>query len=399
MAQATGSLAIEVFDPANTTWRRWLQRLQGAFMIFGIKDQTRIPYLLHYVGPTAFDMISDRLDPVDPFTGRYDDLVKMLQEYYAPAPLEIAENFTFHQQRDDESVQQYVAALRKLSIHCKFGDYLNIALRNQLVFGLRSSKAQSRLLEKTDLDFDEAVRIAASMELSDKSSAQMKDTSTDAANMEYLKAGKKPPRKNAGDRRPKQEATKTDNSNHADKYSKQYKNTNVKCFRCGKGHLANKCNLDRSVRCYSCGKLGHLRAVCFKNTSSTNNLEEMLSLEHSNYRDKFLLSMEVEGKKVEFEIDSGAAVTVMSESEATKLFPTATIRHTDLRLISFCGRALRCKGYVTVCAKYNNSIVKDLNIYLISGVRKPLLGREWIRQFNGQDFLVCNAQVNSSRYS
>lgn len=24
-----------------------------------------------------------------------------------------------------------------------------------------------------------------------------------------------------------------------------------------------------------------------------------------------------------------------------------------------------------------------------------MLGREWIRQFNGHDFLVCNAQVNS----
>jgi len=159
-----------------------------------LESRTRLGFRIYCItwGPTAFDVLSDRLDPVDSFTGRYDDLVKMLQEYYAPAPLEIAENFTFHQrkQQDDESVQQYVAALRKLSIHCKFGDYLNTALRNQLVFGLRSIKAQSRLLEKSDLDFDEAVRIAATMELSDKSSAQMKDTTTDVANVAYLKAGK-----------------------------------------------------------------------------------------------------------------------------------------------------------------------------------------------------------------
>jgi len=399
MAQASipGSLAIEAFDPANTTWRRWLQRLQGAFLIFGIKEQARVPYLLHYVGPTAFDMLSDRLDPVDPFTGQYDDLVQILQEYYAPAPLEIAENFTFHQrkQQEGESVQQYVAALRKLSIHCKFGDYLNTALRNQLVFGLRNKKAQSRLLEKTDLDFEEAVRVAVTMELSDKSSAQMKDTNTEADSVDYLKAGKKPSRKNTGDKRPMQVATKDNNYRHSNnKYSNQYKNSNVKCYRCGKSHLANKCNIDRSVRCHSCGKLGHLRAVCFKATSSSNNLEEMLSLEHANYRDKFVLSLEIEGKKVEFELDSGAAVTVMSESEATKLFPTATIHNTKLRLISFCGRALGCKGYITVRVKYN-STVKKLNIYLISGSRKPLLGREWIRQFDGFDLPICNARVNN----
>jgi len=29
-----GSLTIEPFEPNITTWRRWLQRLQGAFVIF-----------------------------------------------------------------------------------------------------------------------------------------------------------------------------------------------------------------------------------------------------------------------------------------------------------------------------------------------------------------------------
>jgi len=28
-------------------------------MIFGIKDQARVPHLLHYVGSTAFDMLID----------------------------------------------------------------------------------------------------------------------------------------------------------------------------------------------------------------------------------------------------------------------------------------------------------------------------------------------------
>ncbi|XP_018407383.1 PREDICTED: uncharacterized protein K02A2.6-like [Cyphomyrmex costatus] len=133
------------------------------------------------------------------------------------------------------------------------------------------------------------------------------------------------------------------------------------------------------------------RVVCFQNTSSTNNLEEMLSLEHADYRDKFLVSLDVEGKSIKFELDSGAAVTVISESEATKLFPTATICHTELRLISFCGRALKCRGYITVSVRHNSD-VKRLNIYLVGGVRKPLLGREWIRQLNCYDLLVCDAE-------
>ena len=102
-----GSFAIEAFDPASTTWKRWEQRLQGAFLIFGIKDNARVPYLLHYVGPSAFDVLCDRLDPVDPFSQSYDVLLQKLQEFYEPSPLEIAENYKFHQrkQNEGESVQ------------------------------------------------------------------------------------------------------------------------------------------------------------------------------------------------------------------------------------------------------------------------------------------------------
>lgn len=210
-AAIPGSFAIEAFDPSATIWKRWEQRLQGSFLIFGIKDNMRVPYLLHYVGPTAFDVLCDRLDPEDPFTQNYDTLVQKLEEFDEPAPLEIAENYRFHQrmQSDSESVQQFVAALHKLSIHCKFGNYLKTALRNQFVFGLSNKKAQARLLEQKDLDFDEAVRITVTMELSEKSSAQMKVGNSTATSIDYLKAGKKTGGKNAEDKRIHQNVKKT----------------------------------------------------------------------------------------------------------------------------------------------------------------------------------------------
>lgn len=143
-----GSFAVKAFDPATTTWKRWLQRLWGAFIVFGITGSARVPYLLHYVGPAAFDVLCNRLDPEDPFTQSFHTLIKKLEEFYAPAPLEIAENYKFYQrkQAEGESVQQFVAALHKLSIYCKFGHYLKTALRNQVMFGLLNKKARARLL-------------------------------------------------------------------------------------------------------------------------------------------------------------------------------------------------------------------------------------------------------------
>ncbi|XP_018395382.1 PREDICTED: uncharacterized protein K02A2.6-like [Cyphomyrmex costatus] len=373
-----GSFAIEAFDAATTTWKRWVQRLQGAFLIFGIKDDARVPYLLHYVGPTAFDVLCDRLDPDDPFVQPYDVLVQKLQEFYEPAPLEIAENYRFHQriQNDGESVQQFVAALHKLSIHCKFGDYLKMALRNQFVFGLSNKKAQARLLERKDLNFDEAVKVAVTMELSEKSSEQMKKSSAAAMGVDYLKAGKKPHGKNA-EKKPKHITKKFSSQNSSNLHAKNVSNTNVKCFRCGKPHLASKCTLNREIRCHTCGKQGHLSTVCFKGSTPANQLQEILSLEHKNHRDKFLIKLMVNEKPIEFEVDSGAAVTIVSSSDLVSFFPRATFHRTNLQLVSYCGRVIPCEGYITVNVRYN-TMEKELNIYIVNGRRKPLMGREWI---------------------
>lgn len=67
-----------------------------------------------------------------------------MQQHYRPAPLEIAENFRFQQRKQNEAT------------HCNFGNNKKTALRNKLVFGLRSAKTLNRLLETKDLTFDRA---------------------------------------------------------------------------------------------------------------------------------------------------------------------------------------------------------------------------------------------------
>lgn len=58
-----------------------------------------------------------------------------------------------------------------------------------------------------------------------------------------------------------------------------------------------------------------------------------MSLEHTDHRDKFLISLLVNGRSTEFEVDSGAAVTVVSEIDVARLFPGTTIQSTNLQLV------------------------------------------------------------------
>ena len=73
----------------------------------------------------------------------------------------MARRFYFHRQDQDtnKSIAEYVAELRKLAAPCKFGDYLNEALRDRFVCGLRSKSTQERLLSEVDLTLTKAVSI------------------------------------------------------------------------------------------------------------------------------------------------------------------------------------------------------------------------------------------------
>ncbi|XP_018395972.1 PREDICTED: uncharacterized protein K02A2.6-like, partial [Cyphomyrmex costatus] len=304
IANAHNVIQIEKFDPATQTWKRWLQRLEGFFKVFKITSgEEKVVYLLHYIGVEAFGVLCDRLDPDDPYAKSFEELCNKLGEYYAPEPLEIAEIYTFRKrmQKEGEAAQEYLAALQKLSLYCKFGNYLNTELRNQFVFGIKNPRIQARLLETIDLTKERALKIACAMEMADQGVNKLKDESA----------------------------------------------------VCGKNHLAPSCSLPRSTKCLECGGYGHLKKVCKKKgqTDCVDIATIDLEHEHVSHRSKYTVSLQIEDRKIEFDVDSGAAVT--------------------LNFVPM--------GFVKVKVK-DVDTWKYLNMYIVEYNRQPLLGREWINQ-------------------
>ena len=92
-----------------------------------------------------------------------------MRKHYEPKKVVMAERFHFHrrQQAPGETVASYAAELRRLAIHCKFEDYLDQALHDRLVCGLRNEGHQKRLPSKHELTLDKALAIAQSLEAAD----------------------------------------------------------------------------------------------------------------------------------------------------------------------------------------------------------------------------------------
>ncbi|XP_024890070.1 uncharacterized protein LOC112466276 [Temnothorax curvispinosus] len=264
--QASGrsTICVDFFDPKQQTFQRWLQRLEGAFKVFRIQEgQEKVAYLLHFLDVEAFGILCNRLDPEDPYQSPYDTLLNKLKEYYAPEPLKIAEIFVFQKRVHvpEESAQEYMAALQKLSLHYKFGEYLKTELRNHVVYGLRNQRIQGRFVETANLTMESTLKTASGMKLAEKGVSELKAKT--AAAVDFVEADARRVKKKDDEAKHEgQQKTSKHGKNTPYKSKPQpshnSKSNSVSCYRCGRNHLAPDCTLPRHVKCHECDGQGHL---------------------------------------------------------------------------------------------------------------------------------------------
>jgi hypothetical protein len=122
-------------------------------------------------GPKTYALLCNLLAPEKPATKIYTVLVAAVKDHVDQKPLVIAERFRFHQgnQRDGESVAQYMAQLRQLADKCGFGTHL----KDRLVCGLRQEVIQRKLLTIESLTLQKAYETAHSMEFSEKRASEL----------------------------------------------------------------------------------------------------------------------------------------------------------------------------------------------------------------------------------
>lgn len=114
------------------------------------------------------------MTPDKPREKSFKHITDTLQQQFCLKPLIIMEYFRFHQRnkQERESVTQYV------SEHCGFGIYLDYALRDRFVCGLKCEATQKHLLPETTLTFQWAVELAVSMETVSREVHQVSESVT-----------------------------------------------------------------------------------------------------------------------------------------------------------------------------------------------------------------------------
>ena len=167
--------------------------------------------------------------PENPAEYKFKELVDVLQRHFEPAPLIIAERFHCHKrdQHEGEGVADYAAVLKQYAERCDFAEFLEQALRDRFMCGLKNSAIQKKLLTEKKLSWQGAVDIAQAMESADKQASNFKNSPV-SGTVNAIHG----PRPKTGNR------NRTYKKN--DKFAKPY-------FCCGGNHLPQTCKFKELI--------------------------------------------------------------------------------------------------------------------------------------------------------
>lgn len=328
--------------------------------------------------------------------------MKVLHDHFSPKPIIIAERFRFHKrnQEEGESVAQYVAVLKKLSEHCDFGIHLHDALRDRFVCGLSNESIQRKMLTEETLTFQRAVDISMSME-------------TMAREAEHLKSSLKVHAMFASSPQGGDKCFRCGKSNHkqSDCYYREQP-----CYSCKrKEHIARMCKNNKRDQKYSKekyeakmkprkqfdkSKRGEIHKVVAKTTESerestsdsdteltlhmvtamVKETEKGMAVKKQNAASSLMkVRPRIEDHLIDMELDTGAAVSLISMELHKTKFAHVRLRKTDVVLKTYTGEVLLPEGMLKVWVKLNKQLIR-LPLYVVKGNSPSLLGREWLRK-------------------
>ena len=395
---------IGPYNEADEEFEDYISRVKHYFNANDIDETKKISVLLTLIGPKGFSLATKLLSPkkLDDNSLTFKDIEEALVSHYKPKKIIIYERYKFHNRNQgaNESIADFVAAIKSLASTCEFGDTLQDMLRDRFVVGLHNRATQQALLTDSDLDFKKATNVASTREaaMRELDASHSIGNTSDSVNKVSFSKNKGKPNSNKN--------FKPENENRNGNNSTKPKS---KCFGCGQLHWKRDCPFANK-ECFKCRGKGHISKMCKNKSTNSNNTHKienpsssMNCLNDYDYvfnvnsavrAPPIKMKVSLDGVLADMELDTGSYYSIMSNKTYQNLWPSEEDRpvlgHFEGPLSVYGGSPLTILGSIHVEAKLldSNSLAKA-SIIIVEDEGPTLLGRGLLKMLE-----VSNIDLN-----
>lgn len=360
----------------------YFKRFDWALNLSRIREADHAAYARVHMGIELNNALKFLVSPRQPEDLTYAAIKTTLVEHFDRPKNKYAESIKFRQlrQEPEESIASFALRLRQTAAHCEYGDFLDRMLIEQLLFGLESRGMCDEIIAKNPETFDAAYKVAHTMEATHKTSVEVTTdpagTTITTNKLGYVSTGVK-------------KGSFRQGSSNQDRAPT--------CHGCGGRHERKYCKFRDAV-CFACNRKGHLSKVCRSKTAQVKEELSPLSDEGSDYADhtealqkvdvissvepldRKMLEVQIDGKAVKMELDTGAPCAIVSLCTLRKIKASFRLHKSERQFASYTRHRIHCIGRLPVNVTLGRTS-RRLNLYVVDGDFDSLFGREWIAQF------------------
>ena len=382
---------IGEFNPASGTISDYLDRFEFYINANDItQDDKKRDILITVIGASQFRLLKDLAAPKELKSLKFKDICALLRSHYEPKLPKYLYRAKFESRirQQNESINDFIAALRNLAEPCQFEKNLNERLCEKFVTGINDETIQQKLLTEQTLTLDTAIQIASSILTAQNGAKELIQQQNGASAINY--SANQRNNKSAYNDKTKaryQPAQSTKQSSH--------KNS---CYRCNGPHNSQHCKF-RDAKCYKCQRIGHISKACRSKQKTTSNQQsyqqrnrrpqtnmidevcdqsqnsQLFTITNTNVQ-PINTTLHINDQPIVFQLDTGAALTVITSRDFNRLIGS-TVTKSSRSLQTYTGQQVNVIGEAIVNVDYCNNRFR-LPLMVVEGSGPPLLGRNWL---------------------
>jgi len=338
-------------------WEQWLCNFERYKLVSGLHNRSsreQVATLMYVFGPSANAVVSTL--GIDEDKDSYKQVCAKLNKYFAGKRNVIADRARFNRrtQRDGESIEDFIRDLHQLADRCSYGNLRDELIRDRIVVGVRDDGLSDKLQSKEDLSLADAIRQARQFE----------------------------------ERKKAQNIVRNKNDVTICHVNKMTSKDHRSCSFCGGlEHPRMQCPARNAV-CSFCKKPGHFQKVCRQRqrkavhqldqlsdfiSDSASDLDAVGVIDTVSSHDSlWFADVSVNGHITSFKIDTGAAVSVVSDRETW--LRDVTLEPSSKQLHGAGNTKLHIKGVFKATLQYNGRSYTD-TMYVLFNQHCSLLSK------------------------